>query len=90
MSSFLLSAETHSWRECELAGEIASNVGGLAHILSYDATDSQSTGAAREASESTASSGGLLEAVSSPILGVKWLGLITISHTKGTRSMNYS
>jgi hypothetical protein len=69
MSFFLSSAETHFWRVCELAVVIASIAGGLVHIPNYAVIDSQSTGAAREASKSTASSGGLLEAASSPIIG---------------------
>ena len=70
MSSFLPSAETHSWPECGLAVEIASTAGGLVHIPNSAATDSQNTGAAREASGSTTSSGGLPEVVSSPNIGV--------------------
>lgn len=53
-----------------MAVEIASTAGGLVRISNSAATNSQSTGAAREASGSIVSSGGLLEAVSSPNIGV--------------------
>jgi hypothetical protein len=64
VSSCLPLVEGHSLRVCELAVEIASSEGGLVRLPNSDSAFSKSTGAAREASGSTVSSGGSLGPVS--------------------------